>query len=136
LFTLNWADGEGYGTPAVFASRVPLDGNAQISVTFNPSAALTSFSADMPTYAGMDYDAVNDCFMFYCGQGTGAGRIYVVKPNAGNVWDMSILPLVAGSVPPATPGGGINNRFRYIAALKGFVMMPSAGANLFFIRTA
>jgi len=136
LFTLNWADGEGFGTPGVFATRVQVGSASQISVSFNPSVALTSFIADMPTYAGMDYDQVNDCFMFYCGQGAGAGRIYVVKPNAGNVWDMSILPLASSKLPPATPGSGVHNRFRYIAALKGFVLMPNAASNVFFIRTA
>ncbi len=136
LFTLNWADGEGYGPQAVFASRIPLDGSAQISVTFNPSAALTSFIAEMPAYAGMDYDANNDCFLFYSGFNGAAGRIYMVKPNAGNVWDISILPLVGGILPPATMGGGIHNRFRYVSALKGFILMPGANANLFFIRTA
>ncbi|MES4787272.1 MAG: hypothetical protein C4294_17285, partial [Nitrospiraceae bacterium] len=29
LFTLNWADGEGYGTPGINATRVPLSGNTQ-----------------------------------------------------------------------------------------------------------
>jgi hypothetical protein len=136
LFTLNWGDGEGYGTPAVYATRVPLATGVQASVTFNPSAALTSFIADTPSYAGMDYDSVNDRFMFYCGQGAGAGRVYVVKPNAGNVWDISILPLATSKLPPATPVNGVHNRFRYVAALKGFVMLPSGGSNLFFIRTA
>lgn len=135
LFSLNWADGEGYGVPGVFATRVALSGNTQVSVTFKPSVALTQFTVDMPTYGGMDYDAGTDSFLFYCGQGSGAGRIYVIKPNASNVWDMAILPLAGSVRPPATPGNGVHNRFRYVPALKGFVMMPSQGANLFFIRT-
>ena len=136
LFSLNWGDGEGFGIPAVFATRTPLAGTTQISVTFKPSVALTQFAVDMPTYAGMDYDAGSDSFLFYCGQGGGAGRVYQVKPNATNLWDMAILPLVGNTRPPATPGSGVHNRFRYVPALKGFVLMPSGSSNLYFIRTA
>ena len=135
LFTLNWADGMGYGQAAVFASRIPLNGSQQISVRINPSAALDSFIADKPTYAGMDYDPHHDRFLFYCGQGAGAGRVYVIKPNATDVWDMSLLELATGVRPPATPSAGVQNRFRYIPALRGFLMIPSATSNLFFLRT-
>lgn len=136
LFSLNWADGQGYGTPAVFATRVPVNGSEQVSVTFNSSAALDSFIADKPTYSGMDYDPANDRFLFYCGQGSGAGRIYVAKPNGTNVWDMSLLPLTGTTRPPATPGAGVNSRFRYVPKLRGFVLMPHGKSNLFFIRTS
>lgn len=135
LFTLNWGDGQGYGTPAVFASRIPLNGAEQFSVKFNPSAALTQFIADKPTYAGMDYDPHNDRFLFYCGQGAGAGRVYAIKPNASNVWDISILALLPGAAVPPTLSSGINNRFRYIPALRGFVMLPTRKSNIFFLRT-
>jgi len=41
-----------------------------------------------------------------------------------------------GSVtPPTVLGGGIWNRFRYVAAYKGFVCMPSGTKNIYFIRT-
>ncbi len=136
LFSLNWADGMGYSTLGVFATRTPINGSEQISVTFNPSAALNSFIADKPTYSAMDYDPANDQFLFYCGQGSGAGRIYVVKPNASNVWDMSVFALSSAVRPPATPGAGINSRFRYIPKLRGFVLMPHGKSNLFFIRTS
>lgn len=136
IFSLQWADGMGYSTQALFASRVPVNGSEQISVKFNPSPALTSFIADKPTYAGMDYDPHNDRFLFYCGQGVGAGRVYAVAPNAGNVWDMSILKLVPGATVPATPSSGVSNRFRYIPALRGFLMIPHGKSNLFFLRVA
>jgi hypothetical protein len=136
LFTLNWADGQGYSQAAVFATRLPLGGNEQIAVKFNPSAALESFIADKPTYAGMDYDPHNDRFLFYCGQGAGAGRVYVVKPNATNLWDMSMLELTGMARPPATPGNGVHNRFRYIPALRGFLLIPTGSSNLFFLRVA
>lgn len=136
LFTLNWGDNQGYGTQAMFASIVPCTGSTQTSIKFNPSAAVSSFAAEQPSYAAMDYDPDNDRFLFYCGQGAGAGRIYVIKPNSGTTWDMSILTLAGSALPPATPSSGVHNRFRYVPALKGFVLMPSASANLYFIRTA
>ncbi|MES2263025.1 MAG: hypothetical protein V4724_31255 [Pseudomonadota bacterium] len=136
LFALNWADGESSGTAAVFASRIPVGGSAQITVTFNPSTALDRFKTEQPSYAAMDYDPDNDRFLFYSGQGSAAGRVYVIKPNAGNTWDISTLALVSYTRPPATPPAGVHNRFRYVPALRGFVMMPSAGSNLYFLRTA
>jgi hypothetical protein len=137
LFGLCYADGEGYGPAALNAVRVPVGGNASIQVTFNPSAALTQFMADAPAYCGMDHDPVNDRFLFYCGQGAGAGRVYVVTPNGGNVWDMAVLPLGAGSLIPPAPGvGGVNNRFRYVPALKGFVLLAHGASNLFFLKTS
>lgn len=106
-------------------------------MTFNPSAALTQFLADTPNYPAMDYDSANDQFLFYDGHGTGAGRIYAIQPNAGNTWDLNILPLAAGSLmPPAVPDAGINGRFVYVPSLKGFVMLPKGSANLWFIRTS
>jgi hypothetical protein len=85
----------------------------------------------------MDYDPVNDQFLFYCGQGSGAGRIYVIKPNTTNTWDMSILPLAAGSpLPPPIAGNGVNGRFLYVPSLKGFVLLPNSASNLWFIRTS
>lgn len=136
LFAMNWADGEGFSTQQLFASRIPVTGSEQISVTFNPSAALSSLIADAPTYAAMDYDADNDRFLFYCGQGSKGGVVYVIKPNSGNVWDVSLLQLTGTTRPPATPGNGVQNRFRYVPALRGFVLLATGSANLFFLRTA
>jgi len=138
LFSLQYGDSQGYSANlGVVASRIPLEGNTQYKVTFNPSAALTQFLADAPAYPAMDYDSVNDQFLFYDGHGTGAGRIFVIKPNSGNTWDMSILPLAAGSAaPPPVPDAGVNGRFLYVPALKGFVLLPSGASNLWFIRTS
>lgn len=135
LFTLNWGDGFGYGAQELFSSIVPLNGSTQYKIRFNPSQALTQLIADKPTYAALDYDPQNDRFLFYCGQGAGAGRVYVIKPNASQTWDISVLP-TTGKLPPATPSSGVQNRFRYIPALRGFVLMPNGSSNLFFIRTA
>jgi hypothetical protein len=136
LFSLQWADGWGYGEMKLSASRFALPLMAQVSITFNDSPALAQFKAEMPSSAGMDYDPDNDRFLFYCGQAGGEGRVYVVTPNATTMWDMSILPLGPGSVtPPAVGGAGVLSRFRYVPALKGFVLLPTNGDNLFFLRS-
>jgi hypothetical protein len=136
LFTLNWADGESYGDLKMHATRIPVNGSSQFNVRFNPSAAVDAFIADAPAYSGMDYDPSNDRFLFYYGQGTSAGRIYVITPNDGDDWDMSLLTLASGSaLPPASPGSGVNNRFRYVPDLGGFIMLPAAAQPLWFIST-
>jgi hypothetical protein len=136
LFTLQWGDGQGFDPFKLSASRIPLSGTKQISVSFNPSPALTQWLDEKPAYAGMDYDPENDRFLFYAGQGAAAGRVYVVQPNDGDVWDMSLLSPGAGSATiPATTLGGLHNRLRYIPALRGFVLLSKGTSNLFFLRT-
>jgi hypothetical protein len=123
---------------AVSAVRVPVQGNECIQVTFKPGDALEQFKKDKPVYSGMDYDPDNDRFLFYNGvEKQDAGRIYVIKPNEGNVWEMSLFAFGPGSAPPPASGGaGINNRFRHAPQLRGFVLLASGKADLYFIRTA
>lgn len=137
LFTLQWGDGQGYDT-GVNSSKIALSGTTQVDVTFNPSAAFTLFQAEAPAYAAMDYDPPHDRFLFYNGiDMAGAGRIYVITPNDTAVWDMSILALGPGTVTPAPAGGsGVNNRFRYVPELRGFVLLATKNTNLFFVRTS
>ena len=98
---------------------------------------MTQFQADAPAYCAMEYDPINDQYLFYQGAAGSTSRVYVVKPNASTVWDMSILTLGAGSVvPDAAVGGGVFSRFKYVAALRGFVLMSSGTSNLYFLRTA
>jgi hypothetical protein len=137
VFSLQYGDGQGYGDARIVASVTTVIGGVQTSVRFNASSGLDQFLAEKPSYAGMDYDLINDCFMFYSGQEGAAGRVYVIKPNATATWDISVLTLGAGSVKVATnPGGGVHNRFRYIPALRGFVLLARGSANLYFLRTA
>lgn len=136
FFTLQFGDGQGYDLQrGIVATKFDPMTGAQTSITFNASAALSQFQADQPAYAGMDYDSANDRFLFYDGVGQKAGRVYAVTPNSGSTWDISILS-VSGVTPAATVSAGINGRFRYVPALKGFVMHPHASANLYFLRTA
>jgi hypothetical protein len=136
LFSLQYGDDWGPFPTSLFASRIPLSGNEQFTVTFKPGVAVDTFNAEQPAYAGMDYDVVNDRFLFYCGREGAAGRVYAIKPNAGNVWDMSLLPLVGATRPPATPPAGVHSRFRYIPSLRGFLLMPDGKSNLYFLRTS
>jgi hypothetical protein len=137
VFCLQWGDGQGFDPQRLVASRVPLGGTLQIAVSFNPSAALTQWLAEKPSYAGMDYDVDNDRFLFYSGLGDAAGRVYVIQPNEGNVWDISLLTVGADSVKiAATSDNGLHNRLRYIPALRGFVLLARGSSNLYFLRTA
>ena len=103
-----------------------------VSITFNPSQALTEFTTAQPNYAGMDYDAANDRFLFYSGVET--GKVYVITPNAGTVWDLSVLSVTG--LPSVAVGAGINKRFRYLPTLGGFVLLTARSSNLFFLTTS
>ncbi|WP_132575746.1 hypothetical protein [Roseateles saccharophilus] len=137
LFCLQWGDGQGYDPFRLFASRVPLGSDQQITVSFNSSPALTQWLADKPAYAAMDYDPDNDRFLFYAGQGDAAGRVYLIQPNDGDTWDMGILRAGSVRVPGSPSGGsGMQNRMRYVPALRGIVLLARSSANLYFLRTA
>jgi hypothetical protein len=138
LFCLQFDDGQGLGGTRVFASRVPAAGNTQYTVSFNDSSAsaLAALTAEAPALAGMDYDPVNDQFLFYCGYGAAAGTVYVIKPNTSNVWDLSVLRPAGAVTIPAWVTGGLNGRLRYVPALRGFVVQPGSASNLYFLRTS
>lgn len=131
MFGLCWADGEGSGSDVRAIKQL---GASQIQVTLNNSAALTQFIADRPSYAGMDYDVDNDRFLFFSNDHP--TRVYVITPNPGTVWDMSLLTLGPGSAPLPSTGTPLVSKFRYVPQLKGFVCMPDATQNIYFIRTA
>jgi hypothetical protein len=139
LFALAWGDGQGnaIGGGDIGISAFKIAGTTKTGITFNPSAALTQFQSDAPAYSGMEYDPVNDQYLFYQGAAGSTSRVYVVKPNDTSVWDMQSLTLgTASAVPPAAVGAGVFNRFRYVEALRGFVLMASGTSELYFLRTA
>ncbi len=138
LFALAWGDGQGnnLGT-SLGMSAIRIAGTTKTNITFNASAAVTQFKSDAPIYSAMEYDPVNDQYLFYEGGAARTGRVYVVKPNDTAVWDLSVLTLGAGSVlPDAAVGAGVFNRFKYVPALRGFVLMSSGTSNVYFMRTA
>ncbi|MDP2271229.1 MAG: hypothetical protein Q8K32_10895 [Archangium sp.] len=133
IFNLQYGDGQGYDLNLGVNARL-LDtqtGNS-VSITFNPSQALTELTTAQPNYAGMDYDAANDRFLFYSGVET--GKVYVITPNAGTVWELSVLSVTG--MPSVSVGAGINKRFRYLPTLGGFVLLTSRSSNLFFLTTS
>ncbi len=135
FFTLQFGDGQGYDlNRGVVSATFHPDTGVQRAINFNSSAALNQFQADVPQYAALEYDPHNDRFLFYDGRDAGAGRVYVITPNATSTWDMSIQS-IAGTAPGPSPLAGINGRFRYVAALRGFVVMPQASSNIFFFKT-
>ena len=135
IFSLQFGDGQGYDLNlGVVARRLETTTGNSVAISFDSGPALSQLIAAQPTYAGMGFDADNDRFLFY--HGAEAGKVYVVTPNATTTWAMSVLPTTG--TPGATPssGSGINKRFSYVPRLKGFVLVPSAASNLFFLPTS
>lgn len=134
IFSMQFGDGQGFdGHLGCVASKTSAAGTST-TITINASAAYTAWLAATPTYAALDYDPLLDKFLFYHGGET--GKVYTITPNAGATWDMSVLS--TSGTPDTAPasGAGINRRFCYVPALKGFVLLPKASSNLYFLRTA
>lgn len=133
IFGIWWGDGQGAGA-SVGMSRMNATSGAPIAVSIAASAAFTQFTADQPRYTGFDYDPDGDRYLCYSGIGAQAGRIFAIKPNGTNTWDMTTLA-TSGAALPATAGNGINGRFKHLPALGGFFVYVSAAAGLYFLRT-
>ncbi len=143
LLSIGFGDGWGYGNyPMLNAYTIPADGSNATPLTFNASPGLTQFLADAPVSASFEYDPDHDRFLYFDGRGGNGdgGRIFVITPNATSVWDVGMLELGPGTTnPPRSSDVGINNRFRYVPALKGFVYLFAPTWNeapdLYFIKT-
>lgn len=145
FFALQWGDGgPDSASTGVFAQQFTKAG-VGTTISFNASSAYTQFQADGPRYAGMDYDPMNDCFLFYAGQTFSGGsvasnvptRIYKITPNGTSTWDMSLLTVTGDTPANVVAGGsGINGRWRYIPALSGFYCQPAASTAGWFLRTS
>ncbi len=147
LFGLMFGDGQGYNLELGVTARLnDLHTHATVNITFNPSAGLTQFIHDQPAYVGMDYDPLNDRYLFYAAADYSTwpnvpapDRVFVITPNATTTWDLAVLTLAPSSVVPDLPpssGAGINGRFKYVPRLKGFVLLPSQTSPLYFLKTA
>lgn len=134
IFALQYGDGQGYDLNlGVVARRLDTTTGSSEVISFAPSAALDEFVAAQPTYAGMDYDAGNDRFLFY--HGGERGKVYVITPAASTTWSMSVLSTTALPEPTPASGSGINKRFRYLPTLDGFVLLPQRTSSVYFLRT-
>ncbi len=139
LFALAWGDGQGnaLGGGPIGLSAFKIVGAVKTDITFRASDALEKFKSDAPSYSGMEYDPLNDQYLFYEGAAGRTTRMYIIQPNDTAVWDMRLLTLGTGSqVPVAAVRGGVFSRFRYVPALRGFVLMSSGTSELYFMRTA
>ena len=132
IFSLQFGDGQGYDAGLGCVASKTNSGGTSTTITFNVSAAYTAWLAAVPQYAALDYDPLLDKFLFYHGGET--GKVYTITPNAGTAWDMDVLS--TSGTPGAAPGAGIHKRFQYVPTLKGFILLPQASSNLYFLRTA
>lgn len=115
---------------------VAANGLSRTPLTFNASAAYTSWVAAQGNETGnIVYDPLRDRFYWFnCNAG---GAVYILTPNTGAPWDVSILTQGSGSTPPPS-GLYTYSRFRYVRALDGLVFFPANGAtflqNGYFMR--
>lgn len=131
IFALQVHDGEGFGTAGVQAKQLdPANGNST-TITFNSSAALTTFTSAAPEYAGMAYCPLNG--KFYFANQNNLNRLFVITPNAGTAWDMETLAVGGATLTsPAT----LCKRIFWVPALSGFVLQYSHLQPLQFMRMA
>lgn len=111
-------------------------GNA---IDFNSSAAWTDFQSNAANLIGHGcaYNQDLDVFYFYGGLSGQTTKIYVITPNAGTTWDMSIMS-VTGVTPPVC-GAGVWTKFYYSTTLKCILLVAAAVAqgpyNIHALRT-
>lgn len=129
IFSLQWADGEGYGPPQVNAREFdPSSGNSR-DITFKQSTGLKEFQAAKPSYAAMAYCPVNASFYFlHPGQ---MGSIYVIIPNEGTQWEIEIIT-PPGLIPISS--GVLCKRLLWVSAFHGFVLQANSNRSLYFMR--
>jgi hypothetical protein len=135
LFSLQFGDGQGFDPQlGVVARRLDASTGAGSAITFAPGAALDQFTAAQPNYAGMDFDPIAGRFLFYHAGET--GKVYTIAPNAGTQWDLGVLATTGLPSPGPASGSGVQKRFQYVPALRGFVLLPQRSSTLWFLRTA
>lgn len=141
VVTMQWGDSQGANS-GWSASRIPVDGAAQINLSINSSPAFTALTGFLPQYPGFAYDEIRDEFLVIPGgswTGSGASlipnrRVFVLKPNGSNAWDLSERTI--GGVAWTCRNDGVNARLHYLPQFKGFVFQPDWTQNLLFCRTA
>lgn len=133
LFALCYGDGEG-GSSGINANVFSSSGTVRTQITLADGAAKTQFLADVPAYAGVDYDPVNDCFWFYAGSASAYSRLYRITPNATSNWTIDLYSFASGSL--SLVAGTKCNRFRYVAALKSLMFMANATSEILMMRTS
>lgn len=116
------------------------DGLSRQALTLSGSAAATLAATPTPSddSTAVTYDPLLDKFYMFRAD-EGGNKVYVITPNSGTNWDISLMTQGAGTVAPITTGFTYN-RFRYVPSLKGLVYFPADSANPsqngYFMRTA
>jgi hypothetical protein len=137
IFGLQWGDGQVGGTGVTVCHTINPSGTPTIrNVTIGASSAYTAFQAGTPLYGAMDYDPINDKYLFAHGTASGISgvpKFYEITPNAGLTWDMAV-PSFAGSA-GSVPGSGAVGKLKYIRRgnVGGFIFYSDS---LYFLRTA
>lgn len=149
IFQVQYGDGQnrgalsGGGRDDVFRAKQTFLTGAPRAISFSASSALTKIMADMPDYAGMDYDSYNGYYLFmYDNAGVpnfqGLFKITPAAANAATGWTIEEFALGAGGVTPGrTPpdGSGVNGRLKYSPTLGGFIYWPKSTSGAYFMRT-
>lgn len=149
-FSLSFGNGQGQDTDVraflYFPERNPtsgaITGATRTAITLTSiGGALAQFSTDAAEYGGMEFDADLGAFLFYDGRTVGSndrrGRVFKITPAAdfsNTTWTIEVMS-TAGTVPGAVVGAGVNSRWRYVAKLRGWVVMTSGADTLRFLPT-
>lgn len=139
LFNLAIGDAFGYGGGVVTAYKIDPSTGARTAITFNASAGKTAFdalaAANGALTPALSYNADLDVFYYYNGWGaSNRARIFVITPNSGAVWDIAVLPV--SGVTPVESLNGVMNKFQYVSALRGCVLLAQGVQDIYFIRTS
>jgi hypothetical protein len=132
LFSISYGDGQGSaagGIKAVVINRSLLTAN---NITLTGSTALAQIATDIPQYAGLTYDSINQCYWWYSGLG---GKTYKITPNNTTTWQIDLI-VFTGATLPTVQGSGVNARWSFIPSLKGIVYTPTRTDLMYFLKTA
>lgn len=119
------------GTNIIRSGYFNATGAARTAITFNPSAAYSALAAAGFDTGNLVYDDTADCFYFFSAKLGAGGVVFIITPNNGTVWDVSILAQGGGSLVPPTAGSDnyTYSRFRYVKSLNGLVWVPATATN-------
>ncbi len=126
-------------SPGVFSTVIDPNTGVKTAIGFNASAAWSDFQARAGDFVltALSYDAFHDCFYFYNGDSYGitgqTQKVYRIRPNAGTIWDMDILPISGGLVPGTAGDSGVLTKFKYVQRLNALVLVVP-GQDVYYMR--
>ncbi|HQQ71657.1 MAG TPA: hypothetical protein PLL92_15290, partial [Alicycliphilus sp.] len=99
-------------------------------ITFNSSAAYSTYLAEAPENCTMRWDEVNRKFRIF---GDKSNKIFEVTPNDTTVWDMAIATSTGATLPAPAAAMG---RMAHIPAYRADVFAPGVNQPLYMRRYA